>query len=226
MAVMAAGGARADDRPRCEPPSIGAAGVETAVDGRTVRLVDGRELRLAGVEAPQRGDGAAHAAAAALQSLVAGREVSLLRLGPDSDRYGRVSALVRARDLSPAAGQYLQLALLAVGHARVAARVGDAACAAEFLAAERTARAAGLGLWADPHYLIKKAENPVEVLAQRGRFAVVAGKVLSVRESGATIYVNFGRRWSEDFTVTIFEAQPAQVYRRRPGFKQARRPSC
>jgi len=26
-----------------------------------------------------------------------------------------------------------------------------------------------------------------------------------VRESGATIYVNFGRRWSEDFTVTILK---------------------
>ena len=33
--------------------------------------------------------------------------------------------------------------------------------------------------------------------------AVVEGRVLSVRESGGTIYVNFGRRWSEDFTVTI-----------------------
>jgi hypothetical protein len=29
--------------------------------------------------------------------------------------------------------------------------------------------------------------------------------VLSVRESGATIYVNFGRRWTEDFTVTILK---------------------
>ena len=41
------------------------------------------------------------------------------------------------------------------------------------------------------------------MLAARGRFAIVEGKVVSVRESGGTIYVNFGRRWSEDFTVTI-----------------------
>ena len=27
--------------------------------------------------------------------------------------------------------------------------------------------------------------------------------MLSVRESGGVIYVNFGRRWTEDFTVTI-----------------------
>ncbi|HEV3176929.1 MAG TPA: thermonuclease family protein, partial [Stellaceae bacterium] len=32
---------------------------------------------------------------------------------------------------------------------------------------------------------------------------IVEGKVLSVRESGPTIYVNFGRRWTQDFTVTI-----------------------
>ena len=32
---------------------------------------------------------------------------------------------------------------------------------------------------------------------------MVEGKVLSVREIGATIYVNFGRRWSDDFTVKV-----------------------
>ena len=41
------------------------------------------------------------------------------------------------------------------------------------------------------------------MLAVRGGFALVEGQVLSARESGGTIYVNFGRRWSEDFTVTI-----------------------
>ena len=40
-------------------------------------------------------------------------------------------------------------------------------------------------------------------MAEQGHFALVEGKVLSVRESGATIYVNFGRRWTRDFTVTI-----------------------
>jgi hypothetical protein len=50
---------------------------------------------------------------------------------------------------------------------------------------------------------MNKAEDPTEVLKSRGRFALVEGRVESVRESGGTIYVNFGRRWSEDFTVTI-----------------------
>ena len=71
------------------------------------------------------------------------------------------------------------------------------------LAKEQTARLAGVGLWGEPVYVMGKAEDPAEVLKKRGRFALVEGKVLSVRESGGTIYVNFGRRWSEDFTVTI-----------------------
>jgi hypothetical protein len=36
-----------------------------------------------------------------------------------------------------------------------------------------------------------------------GRFTVVEGKVLSVREAGATTYLNFGRNWTRDFAVTI-----------------------
>src|SRR6202049_3610729 len=49
------------------------------------------------------------------------------------------------------------------------------------------------------------ADHPADVQAERGRFALVEGKVVSVRESGATIYVNFGRRWSENFAVTILK---------------------
>jgi hypothetical protein len=56
-----------------------------------------------------------------------------------------------------------------------------------------------------PYYDSLNADSPTDVLAEQGRFALVQGRVLSVRESGATIYVNFGRRWSEDFTVTILK---------------------
>ncbi len=48
-----------------------------------------------------------------------------------------------------------------------------------------------------------RADEPAAVAAARGRFAIVEGKVLSVRESGSTIFVNFGRRWTQDFVVTV-----------------------
>jgi hypothetical protein len=36
-----------------------------------------------------------------------------------------------------------------------------------------------------------------------GRFTVAEGRVLSVRQAGATTYLNFGRNWTRDFAVTI-----------------------
>jgi hypothetical protein len=47
------------------------------------------------------------------------------------------------------------------------------------------------------------AENLTRLQAERGRFALVEGKALSVRESGATIYVDFGRRRTQGITVII-----------------------
>jgi len=75
----------------------------------------------------------------------------------------------------------------------------------ELLRGETLARKAKLGLWGSSYYDLLNADNPTDVLAEQGRFALVEGRVLSVRESGATIYVNFGRRWTEDFTVTILK---------------------
>ena len=105
------------------------------------------------------------------------------------------------------ATQSLQVALLEQGAARVSARVGDKACAALLLAAEARARTAGRGLWTDPNFAPLPADNLARMDTEMGHFALVEGKVLSVRESGATIYVNFGRRWTRDFTVTILKRQ-------------------
>ncbi len=194
LALLNIVAARAADDAACTGEPFADGQVKSVIDGRTLLLADGREVRLAGIEAPDRGK-------AALDALAAGRDVALLKLGPDTDRYGRTVALVALQD-GPAQNS-VQAALLERGQARVSAHIGDFSCAAALLGAERRARAAGLGLWADPYYVMRNAEDPAGILAVRGHFAVVEGKVLSVRESGATIYVNFGRRWSEDFTVTV-----------------------
>jgi hypothetical protein len=44
---------------------------------------------------------------------------------------------------------------------------------------------------------------PGDILAVVGQFVVAEGRVRSVREAGATLYINFGRRWTQDFAVTI-----------------------
>jgi hypothetical protein len=97
--------------------------------------------------------------------------------------------------------------MLRLGLARVGIAAGDRACAGELLARERAARDAKLGLWGEPGYWLTGAESGAALLAERGQFTLVEGKVLSVRESGGTIYMNFGRRWSEALTVTIPKRQ-------------------
>lgn len=191
--------ASADDRTACRSEAAGAVTVRAVADGRTLTLTDGREVRLAGIQVPNDGENAV-AARTVLEKLVTGRDVRLLRMGPKTDRYGRLTGGLAARDGPP-----IQLELLAKGHALVAGQAAATGCAGAFRTAEKAARSAGLGVWGTAYYLTQDAGNPAQILAYRGRFAVVEGKVLSVRESGGTIYVNFGRRWTEDFTVTALK---------------------
>src|SRR4029077_2462833 len=186
--ALATGGARAEEA--CRFVILGNATVRTVTDG-AIALEDGRSVRLAGIELVRGVE------------LPAGTALTLKRLSaaPEFDRYGRLNAHVFIA--GDGAERWLQADLLSRGLARVSSRVGDPPCARLLLATEEAARGAGVGLWGEPVYVMGKAEDPAEVLEQRGRFALVEGKVLSVRESGGTIYVNFGRRWSEDFTVTI-----------------------
>jgi endonuclease YncB( thermonuclease family) len=178
------------------------------IDGRTFVLDDGREVRLAAIEVPPlpmaNESGAATGAEAskdALAGLLAGAEVILRRAEFPVDRYGRVFAY--AYTVRDGGEQSVQAGMISAGFARVGDRVGARNCASDLLDREAAARRARLGLWADSYYEVLDAGSPVDVAAQLGQFALVEGKVVSVRESGATIYVNFGRRWSEDFTVTI-----------------------
>lgn len=192
----------------CGGETIATARVAGIIDGRTFTLDDGRAVRLAAIEVPAMPSSddtaarpAARAAKAALAELVAGRTAELKRLGAETDRYGRLVAVAYLAQEGSA--QAVQRDLFAAGHARMGSRIGERTCAAELLAAEQAARSAKLGLWADPYYGTKRTEAPAEILAERGHFAVIEGKMVPVRTSGGTIYVNFGRRWSRDFTVTI-----------------------
>jgi endonuclease YncB( thermonuclease family) len=213
----ACGAVAGEDAVRCGGNVMTVGRVASISDGRSFALDSGREVRVAALEVPLIAPGspastAAHRARAELQAILAGRTVALRAAEPASDRYGRAVAHVyfqdgyvqdhKPQDRKPPE-RSIARAMLAKGLAQVAAAVGDTACAAELLSQERVARSAGLGLWADPHYGIVGAGSLDRLVARQGRFAVAEGKVASVRTSGATIYVNFGRRWSQALTVTI-----------------------
>jgi endonuclease YncB( thermonuclease family) len=173
--------------------------VAAVIDARTFRLEDGREVRLAGIE-PAASENAKEKveAASALSAIMAGREVTLRGEDDTPDRYGRQPAFV----FLSSSETPVQAQLVAQGEALVSGSVTDKDCAAVLTSAEAAARQAKKGTWADPA-AIKNAESPGVILAGIGRFTVVEGKVLSVRQAGATTYLNFGRNWTRDFAVTI-----------------------
>ena len=196
--------------------------VAAVIDARSFRLQDGREVRLAGIEPvspeqPLSGKPVSEKPVSekpflekpflkkplanrppALAAILANREVILRGDDDTPDRYGRQPAFV----FLPPSETLVQDELLAQGEALVSATVTDKECASVLLAAEAAAREAKRGIWADPS-AIKNSESSGDILAGIGRFALVEGKVLSVRQAGATTYLNFGRNWTRDFAVTI-----------------------
>jgi endonuclease YncB( thermonuclease family) len=176
----------------CASESQGDGHVTEIIDGRSFRLSDGREIRLAGIELVAVKD------TATLAALVRDKDVILHGVDDTPDRYGRQTAFafLAGTDIS------VQAELLAQGAALASSEVADKDCAAALLAAEAEARGGKKGTWAGMN-VIKNAESADDILAGIGRFTLVEGRVLSVRQAGTMTYLNFGRNWTRDFAATI-----------------------
>jgi endonuclease YncB( thermonuclease family) len=195
--LLVAAAAGPADAAGCAFEPQGEGRVAAVIDARSFRLQDGREVRLAGIE-PVAVEKDHASRISALAAIVMGRDVTLRGEDDSPDRYGRQPAFV----FLDGAETSVQGLLLTQGEALVSATVADKDCALSLLAAETAARDAKRGTWADPA-AIKNAESPGDILTGIGRFTVVEGKVLSVRQAGATTYLNFGRSWTQGFAVTI-----------------------
>jgi endonuclease YncB( thermonuclease family) len=184
------------------------------VDGDTLVLAEGRQVRLVGIQAPKLPFGRpdfkawplAEAAKAALSELTLGQGVTLAYGGRRIDRHGR--ALAHVFDT---AGTWVQGEILSRGLARVYSFADNRALIPEMLARERAARAARRGIWAWRFYAVREPERLDRHL---GGFELVEGRVLKVAVVRKRVYLNFGADWRSDFTVTIaprtrrlFEAQ-------------------
>ena len=133
-----------------------------------------------------------------LSAVLADKDVSLHGTNDTPDRYGRQSAFVVLAGTDTLA----QGVLLSEGAALSTADIADKDCAAALSTAEMQAREGKKGTWAGTT-VIKNAESADDIAAGIGRFLLVEGKVLSVRQAGAITYLNFGRRWTRDFAATI-----------------------
>ena len=185
-------GARAADL-----EDVAACAPDVAARERVVAVAAG-ELRLAGgrvVLSPSLRLAAGEDLRDALGQMVE------IRAASPPDRWGRLpAAAILAVDGDEV--QWLEARAVGEGRAIVAVRPGTG-CARALLAREGRARAAGLGVWADPANRPVSADDVAGLQALAGRFAIVEGRISAVGERHGTVYVNFGRRWTEDFTIRV-----------------------
>ncbi len=170
------------------PGNLPSVKVQRVVDGDTLRLVDGRAVRLIGLNSPEMGregrsaEPFAEAARKRLQALVtASDERVVLQLGKQAkDHYGRT--LAHAYDNR---GRNLEAQLLAEGLGYLVAVAPNLALVQCQQAAERVARKARVGLW---------QRSPVQTPKQlnSGGFALLQGRVQHVERNGGGLWLEMG----------------------------------
>lgn len=168
-----------------QPAGLPQVAVKQVVDGDTVRLADGRSVRLIGINTPELGrtgrsdEPFAVQAKRRLQALVDANDGRVgLQVGKArQDRYGRTLAHLYDRD-----GRNLEARLLAEGLGFMVAVAPNTSLAACQLDAERQARKQGLGVWRDAQ--VKAAGQ-----LRGGGFALLGGRVSSVQRNRGGLWL-------------------------------------
>lgn len=196
----------------CEGLVDGPKGVVVSVtDGDTVVLDNGLVVRLIGTQAPKlalgREDFAdwpkAEESKAALEALVLNQPVRVRHGGERIDRHGRTLGQLFVVGDSET---WVQQQMIAAGWARVYSFPDNRACVTQLLAVETQARLDKLGIWADPYYLVRRADRPSDFAGRAGYYELVEGRVLLAEKVQGRVFLNFGRSWKDDYTAVIDKA--------------------
>lgn len=207
LALIGGAGARAqDDAAQIDCPLQAGpeATVARVIDGETVALVDGSEVRLLNVLTGDAPAGGTESAAAALGALLGGRDVQLFFEGEDDarqDRRGRWRAHLFVGEGPERV--WAQARLVAQGLARVASFDDARACVRRLEALEEKARADSQGHWRAGGWAVVPAWQTRVLLARQNDFRIVDGRVAAVARTREWTFINFDADWRHDFTVAI-----------------------
>ena len=181
--------------------------VARVINGKSLVTTAGDTVRLAAIEAPnidEKADGVhgprpgeplGDEARAALAALVQDRSVTI-RDGLPRDRHNRLLGQVYDDN-----GRWLQQEMLTRGFAMVYSFPDDSHDRiVQMLAAEKQARDANLGIWANPYFRIVAPEETAQFI---NRFKLVRGRLVSVNPYHGHIYLNFSERWKGQFAAFI-----------------------
>jgi endonuclease YncB( thermonuclease family) len=189
--------------PPCAPPveirdvpitRVEQNGVLVATDGRAIKL---EGVRLPGGVLDRAPQSLAQDAISALSDLAAGHLVTAAAQVPKRDRYGRTRGQLFVTDHGE---DWIQVAMLREGLARVSIEPDRRECVKALYAAEAEARSRHAGLWALPAYAVRDARNVSG--DDLGTFQIVEGRVVNASVKSRA-YLNFGTDWKKDFTATI-----------------------
>ncbi|MGB0719842.1 MAG: thermonuclease family protein [Bdellovibrionales bacterium] len=178
--------------------------VVEVIDPLTVLLSDGQIIRLTGIYIPEEISDQtgiwAVTARDVVRDLLAGQRVAVYQTPKKdwgrSNRMGhQLAHLQRMSDHAWAQG-----VLVSLGLAIAQPSKRNPEMAEQLYTLEDAARTEKLGIWSDTamHVL-----TPDETDNRIGDFAIVEGRVESVTLKQNRIYINFGKDWRSDFTVTI-----------------------
>ena len=188
--------------------------VTEIVDGDTVFLANGEEVRLTGIQAPKLPLGRknfrtwpfAETAKQAISDLTLGKQVQLFYDGRRQDRHGRTLAHLQLATLANkdrfqiSAKTWVQAAMIADGLARVYSFSDNRRMTPHLLSFETQARRQGLNIWRHRFYRIRTPEN---VDRHYRTFQLVEGRVLNAASVRRRLYLNFGDNWRTDFTIQV-----------------------
>ncbi len=187
-----------------ELKQTGTSAVLQVIDPHTIQLEDGRLIRLTGIDFPdykthEPGD-VSLTAVKILRDMLEGQSVNTHQTKKkDSGRLNRmghhIAHLERKDD-----GAWIQGSLVSLGLARVRTTKRNPEMAAALYALETKARAEKLGLWAAEGFGILMPEDTENHI---GSFQIVEGTIESAALRKNRIYLNFGKNWRDDFTVSI-----------------------
>jgi endonuclease YncB( thermonuclease family) len=168
-------------------------------DGALI-LADGRSLRLEGIRLPLT-DSSVHALAA-LRAMALAGPVNFTAAAPQKDRYGRIRVQAIGR-------QWLQVALLEQGLARVQISPDRSECAPDLYEAEAAARARHAGIWALPVYAVR---TPQTLKGATGSFQLVEGQVSNIGHADGRTFIDFDAPGRRLFTAVV-GAQSRRAFR-------------
>ncbi len=171
--------------------------VRQVVDGDSLRLVDGRKVRLIGINTPELGrDGKPDEPLAArardeLEKIIATHTITL-KTGPDrKDHYGRILAYVVLPD-----GSFAGEKMLRKGLASMIAIPPNIEHLNHYRLAEASARKQRAGLWALPYYRPVAASSLDHSMTG---YRFVQGRINRVGKSKKFVYFDL----SPDFAIAI-----------------------